>query len=595
MTVSQPATRQEWQQRAWILGCAIAAVLPLAIRGSSCGHDFDFHIQSWLAVAQQWRHGVIYPHWIDNANYGAGEPRLVFYPPLSWMLGALLGTILPWNAVPIAYTLIVFAGCGFSMHKLAREWLPTDAATLAACAYILNPYALFVAYERTAYSELAAGIWLPLLVLFALRLPSTSTKMGAPAPDPGTWVFPGKSVVSLALSVAAIWLTNAPAAVMTCYLLAGIAIWTLVTQRRWQPVLQAATGLILGLGLAAFYLVPAAWERRWVEIARAIGPGMRIDDSFLFGRTGEAFHDQVLRTASRIFVIMLVTLVASGWIAWKRNSARPLLLPLFSAATVLFALQFRWSRPVWLVAPELRFLQFPWRLSLILSVGLALALGAAAVPRQNVPLSRSARFRIGLALVVAAALVITAARFFWQPCDEEDAVSAQVVLFQAGTGFEGTDEYTPSGADNSLVQQSLPPLRLLDATDAEVAAPDGYQDERNASYIPSDGNHLAVQAKIEQWLPEDKSLTITSQSSGFAVLRLMDYPAWRIFANGRPIDARPHREDGLVTIPIAAGTTQICIRYGVTSDVIWGRGLTIASCLALIAVATTARRPDSVG
>jgi hypothetical protein len=130
-----------------------------------------------------------------------------------------------------------------------------------------------------------------------------------------------------------------------------------------------------------------------------------------------------------------------------------------------------------------------------LSVGLALALGAAAVPRQNVPSSRSTRFRIGLALVVAAALVITAARFFWQPCDEEDAVSAQVVLFQAGTGFEGTDEYTPSGADNSLVQQSLPPLRLLGASDAEVVALDGYQDEGNPSYIPSDRNRLAVQAK----------------------------------------------------------------------------------------------------
>jgi hypothetical protein len=44
-----------------------------------------------------------------------------------------------------------------------------NAATVAACAYILNPYALFVAYERTAYGELAAGIWLPLIVLYTLR------------------------------------------------------------------------------------------------------------------------------------------------------------------------------------------------------------------------------------------------------------------------------------------------------------------------------------------------------------------------------------------------------------------------------------------
>src|SRR5271163_4263839 len=56
---------------ALILACAFAVVVPLAFRGASCGHDFDFHLQSWLAVAQQWHHGVLYPRWIEGANYGA--------------------------------------------------------------------------------------------------------------------------------------------------------------------------------------------------------------------------------------------------------------------------------------------------------------------------------------------------------------------------------------------------------------------------------------------------------------------------------------------------------------------------------------------
>ncbi len=96
---------------------------------------------------------------------------------------------------------------------------------------------------------------------------------------------------------------------------------------------------------------------------------------------------------------------------------------------------------------------------MILSVGFSLALGAAAIPRQRASPSRSWPFRIA-AVLVAIALVFIAARLFWQPCDEEDAFSAQVALFQASTGFEGTDEYTLIGADNSLVQQALPPLRL---------------------------------------------------------------------------------------------------------------------------------------
>lgn len=159
----------EWLRRAVIFLCALIVALSLAWHGNSCGHDFDFHIQSWLAVAQQWRQGTLYPHWIEDANYGAGEPRFGFYPPLTWMLGAVLGTVLPWSAAPIAFTLIILTASGVSMNKLAREWLPPNTATIAACAYILNPYALFVAYERTAYGELAAGIWLPLIILYALR------------------------------------------------------------------------------------------------------------------------------------------------------------------------------------------------------------------------------------------------------------------------------------------------------------------------------------------------------------------------------------------------------------------------------------------
>ncbi len=200
------------------------------------------------------------------------------------------------------------------MNKLAREWLPPNAATVAACAYILNPYALFVAYERTAYAELAAGIWLPLIVLYALR---NATKLRHPersavGAESKDLQFQRSSplaiTIPLALTIAAIWLTNAPAAVMACYTLAAITLWKSLTEKRWQPILNSAISLILGLGLASFYIVPAAYERRWVDITRAIGPGMRIQDSFLFAHTGESFHDQVLRTASLIFVTMLVTI-----------------------------------------------------------------------------------------------------------------------------------------------------------------------------------------------------------------------------------------------------------------------------------------------
>ncbi|MGB7549485.1 MAG: hypothetical protein WBM14_17245, partial [Terracidiphilus sp.] len=91
---------------ALILLAAAVAVAPQLVRGNSCGHDFDFHLVSWLDALHGWSQGIVYPHWAPSANFGAGEPRFIFYPPISWMLGAAMGLVLPWRLVPLALTFL---------------------------------------------------------------------------------------------------------------------------------------------------------------------------------------------------------------------------------------------------------------------------------------------------------------------------------------------------------------------------------------------------------------------------------------------------------------------------------------------------------
>jgi hypothetical protein len=593
----------EGRGNAWrialILLCAVATALPYLWRGPTCGHDFDFHLQSWLAAAQQWRHGVFYPNWIEGANFGAGEPRFVFYPPISWMLGALAGSLFPWNIAPAVFTLVVMAGYGLSMYSLARDWMPPNTATLAACAYILSPYALFVAYERTAYGELAAGIWLPLIVRFALRLTGSSyAGRNSAGPDSANSPFHLHrdaiiSVLGLSLAIAAVWLSNAPAAVMSCYFLAAIVLWRSIGLRRLRPALPATAGLLLGLGLAAFYIVPAAYERRWVDITHALSPGVRYQDGFLFSHSGDVFHDAVLRKISWIFVTILATICFCVLVAWLRGRSRRILLPLLATSAVLLALQMPWSAPIWEHTPELKFLQFPWRWTLVLSLVFAATIGLAATPREpsdRRSFTRSLPFHAAILLLAVLAIIPKAAKLFWQYCDDEDAVSAQVELFQSGSGYEGTDEYAPLGADNSLVQQALPRIRLLKSPDAETAPSPAGDDQANPAYSPDPNDELPAQIDIQLWEPEHRSATITLPTAGFAVLRLMDYPALQVRANGAVQTSRPHRADGLMAIPIQPGTTHIEIRYASTPDTWWGRGLSAISLLAMLALLAAARK-----
>src|SRR5215472_1102713 len=183
---------------------ALIVVAPLIAHGCSCGHDFDFHLQSWLDAAAQMRHGTLDPAWTVTAAWNAGEPRFLFYPPLSWIFGAVLALTMPLSATPIVFTAVALLGSGIAMYLLARDYSSTAVALLAAAIYIASPYMLLTAFERTAYGELLAAVWIPLLLRASLR------------EEP--------SIAGLAVPTALLWLTNAPAAVIGIYTLMFIAV-----------------------------------------------------------------------------------------------------------------------------------------------------------------------------------------------------------------------------------------------------------------------------------------------------------------------------------------------------------------------------------
>jgi hypothetical protein len=169
---------------------------------------------------------------------------------------------------------------------------------------------------------------------------------------------------------------------------------------------------------------------------------------------------------------------------------------------------------------------------------------------------------------------------FWQPCDDEDNVRAQMATFREG-GFEGTDEYTAAPADNGDIQQGLPPIRLLKSAEGDEADSSVSQ---NPEWQAGGAGLQPSEIQINRWDVERMSARIRSDG-GFAVLRVMDYPAWHVSVNGARVDTRPRRDDGLMTIPIAAGISEIDVRYGTTSDEWMGRVLTLVAAVLWIVLA----------
>jgi cytochrome bd-type quinol oxidase subunit 2 len=397
---------------------------------------------------------------------------------------------------------------------------------------------------------------------------------------------PEVKATRIAVPIALLWLTNAPAAVIGCYATLLLVIFRVATARMERVpggssqirgiAVPAAIGIALGIGLAGFYLIPAAWERRFVQVSMATIVNMRIDHNFLFEHTGSSLdaitHDQVLRTASWVAVLLLTAACVALLVCWRQGQTRrspsgrtplpvvPLLLFVVGVAFLLTG----WSNPVWQHTPELLFLQFPWRLLIIVApvfaIGVAVAVSEVRVSHAVTAVA---------ALACAAMLTFSAYKPFHQVPEAGQTVADRLHAFIRGEGAEPTDEYTPQTADNDALTPGKPPYWL--ASGATAPAP--------ALSVPGPApSHLSVEAPRPEFL----------------ILNLRDYPSWRILVNSRVDAEREQRDDGLIAFAVPAGTSRIDIRYARGFDALAGDGVSLISAVALSAAWLRKPRPSAL-
>ncbi len=536
------------------LGTALLVIAPFFRLGNASGHDFGFHAASWLDVAGQWREGIFFPRWTEWANHGFGEPRFIFYPPLSWMLGAALSFVAPWNAVPGVFIVIVQTVAGLSSFALARRFLPRSAALFGAACYVANPYALLIVYMRSDFAEQLACALMPLVLLTALQLSGQVKNRGRSVP---------RAMAFFAAAFAAVWLANAPAGVMASYCVALIFAWAGLREKSLQPLWRGAGGLALGFGLTSFYLLPAAYEQRWVNIAQALSSGLQPSDNFLYTMTNDPEHNVFNWIASSVAIVLLVMTGIAGIAAHRvivqaerrsetRNLWRVLLL-LSAAATILMI---RPSSIFWIYLPKLRFLQFPWRWMAILAVPNAYFSAAAMVRKQM-------RW-IWCALVLAATCgtaTLLIKKAWW---DSEDFPVLQQEIAN-DQGFEGTDEYDPMGDDHTNLPEKAARAQILPADDSGGSAPN-------------------AELRIERWTAEEKVLRVTSHEPLRVGLRLLDYPAWRVEVDHKAVTLQHAETNGEMILALTPGTQRITAKFVRTPDRKLGSAVSLLSALTLLAL-----------
>lgn len=511
-----------------------------------------------MDAARQWHEGIVFPRWSEWANWGFGEPRFIFYPPVSWLLGAALGSVLPWGTVPGAMIWIALVIAGMCIWLFARDWLSAPAAIAAAVFFAADPYHLVTLYYRSDFAELLAASLFPLLFWAAIRIARGESRYSP----------------VLAVAFAAIWLCNDPAGVMASYTTVLVLIVASFVEKRPAALAWGALALFAGFLLAAFYLFPAAYEQRWVQISGALTESLQPSHNFLFAHNNELGFVQFNARVSRAALGMIVATLIAGFIFVRARAPRVLRWVLIATAVCATFVMLPQSLFLWRHLPKLWYMQFPWRWLDALAVPLAFFVAGAAESFHK-------RWAFWLVTLIALAGIFTTATLIVHDAWWDDQDAAYLIRgINAGHGFDGMDEYTPLGS----VHWDLPGAPDTD----EKNLPPPPETPRVEEEDPDSGDVVPakdVAVGYQYWSADRKDFTVKATDDILIDLRLLNYPAWDVRLDGARVQPQYEPDTGQMLLDIGPGEHRIDIRFRRTWDRTLGGIISLLALLGILAAA----------
>jgi len=334
-----------------------------------------------------------------------------------------------------------------------------------------------------------------------------------------------------------------------------------VLERSWRPLARTALAVALAAGLAASYLIPAAYEGSWVNIGEVLAPGVRPQDNFLFTTIADPEHNRFNLLISTVAAAEIAALAVAIWFsrAWRSRQRTPwAMLSCWGGLAALAMLSI--TNFLWQHLPKLRFVQLPWRFLLCLNTVLAIMIAMA---------TRRWSFRVLAGAALLAVLIIAGYRIqppWWDTAADIEEMSDALT---EDAGYEGTDEYVPAGADP-------------------------YELNKNQPRVADSSGH-PLRTETVQWGPAEKHFVVHSNTPELLTLRLFNYPAWEVMVNGKRVETQTTDVTGQMEIPVAAGRSDVRIHFGRTRDRTIGRLASLLSLGLLLAGWIKTRARSAVG
>jgi hypothetical protein len=484
-------------------------------------HD-DTQVARVVEMGRALRAGQFPVRWVSDLGYGYGYPIFNFYGPLPYYVGGVLYAL---GLTGLTATKIMMGAglvlAGVTMYAAIAEIAGISAGILASVFYMFAPYHAVQAYVRGAVGEYYALIFLPLILWGFWRICNRKTPFtGILLAGAGT---AGLIVSHTILGYAGVFLE-------------GIAVVVLLFGRLKKPWIA----VLLGLGLSAFFWLPAIWEMKYTNVAGQINSGSNFRDHFVclgqlwnspwgFGGSAKGCLDGLsFKIGKEHLLIALAALVGVlvGFIRQRRAKILITVGIVIFVVSVFFMLNI--SQPLWDIVPLMAYVQYPWRF-------LAFAIfGISLVVSQIVSAFRPAIIRWSVVILcVGLVLFVEAKRFTPQYTYSRPAADFETVEDIQFRVSEISDEYLP----------------------AAVPRPKMPQDVVRDTIPRSDLYAMEIQQMTDTYV----KVAFHTREDIQVKINTAYFPGWHYIVN--VTDTKPVVQNGLPIIPIPSGDSVLQMQF----------------------------------
>lgn len=558
-------------------------------------HDAPHSVFFLVEFDQTLRDGYLWPRWSPDFAFGYGYPLFNLYAPLAFYAAELfhLMGLSFVEAVKAVYILATVVG-GIAMCSFLTQLVGSSAGVLGAVLYMWAPFHLLEIYVRSAFPEYVALALLP-IVMWAF-----TSLVQHPSGTRLAWA--GLAYGLLVLTHHTSWLTLTPFIGIYVLFLALLSGWTQrhshSGDRRWfivgwlRPLGRALVAVLLGLGLAAIYVVPLVAEVHYVKVEQwtaysydyrqhFVYPAQLLSPAWGYGYSGPGLQDGM---SFQLGVALVALALAGGWLTVgnliRRSDQRSVSHPervgtqkaLWAHGVALFmlvvAVPIIWlmspaSEALWERLPIASLVQFPWRLLGLLTFVLVITAArvgdvfiAPRAPCQNSlgtwkNLSSEGHVPVPVPLAVyVLCWVIVLASFAYalpQYTEVEDWRETPQAVVR-------WDRFSP--ADRVAMVAYTEQQPTSSPMEAQYLASEPLQ---VAAIIQGEGEIETLRhggASDEIWVRAATPVTVQFYT--------YDYPGWQVWLDGAPISHRHEPPYGLITVDVPAGEHHLILEMGST-------------------------------